>query len=184
MALIDETDDSLMRRVRSGERSSLSILLRRFAGPVMTFIHRSGVPAQNREEVFQEVFLAVWTHRRKFRLTGRFRPWLFGITANKCRAARRQRRSSVELPDDDPRWTGVGAAPVDDLIQGETSELVAAAVAKLPPRQREVIVMRVWNGMSYADIAAAINRTESTVRTNMSAGLTALRNFLEPRMRS
>ena len=96
-------------------------------------------------------------------------------------ALRRQRRT--ESLDSDSRWTGVGAAPIDHAIQTETAEIVEAGIARLPLKQREVVVMRLWNNMSYSGIAAALGTSESTVRTNMSVGLSALREFLEPRLR-
>ena len=182
MSLADESDESLMRRVRLGEREPMSVLVRRFANQLLTFIRRLGVRPQAADEVFQEVFLAVWTHRRSYQLKRNFKPWLLGIATNKCRAAVRRSRRTVSI-DSSPRWTGVGAAPVDDLIQTETLQLVELGVSRLPMKQREVVVMRMWNNMSYAEIAAALNRSESTIRTNMSFGLKILREFLEPRLR-
>ena len=178
MALVDESSEALMGRVHFGEREPLSILLRRFANPLLTLIRRLGVNVQQSEEVF----LAVWTHRKNYDRRRTFRSWLFGIAANKCKISLRQSRTSQPL-DQDVRWTGVGAAPVEGLIQSEISELVAKAVSQLPLRQREVVVMRLWNDMSYSEIATALDRSESTIRTNMFVGLESLRKFLEPRMR-
>ena len=182
MSLAGESDEMLMGRICTGEREPLSVLLRRFADPLLTFIHRLGVSSQQCEEVFQEVFLAVWTHRQRYDRSRPFKSWFFGIAANKCKASLRHTRPSEQL-DHDPRWTGFGAAPDERMISRETAELVAEAVSQLPIRQREVVVMRLWNDMSYAEIAAALDRSESTIRTNMSFGLESLRKFLEPRMR-
>jgi RNA polymerase sigma-70 factor (ECF subfamily) len=55
-------------------------------------------------------------------------------------------------------------------------------VAQLPAQQRAVVVLRVWDGLSYAEIAEAVGRTEATVRSHMHHGLTALRKYLEPRL--
>ena len=63
---MSHADESLMRRVRLGEQEHMSILIRRFANQLLTFIRRLGVRPQAADEVFQEVFLAVWVHRRRY----------------------------------------------------------------------------------------------------------------------
>ncbi len=60
---------------------------------------------------------------------------------------------------------------------------VANAVARLPQQQRAVLVLRIWNGLSYAEIAQVIDRSEGTVRSHMFHALSTIRKYLEPRMR-
>ena len=66
----------------------------------------------------------------------------------------------------------------------ETAAIVQAAVARLPEQQRMVVALRVWNGLPYLEIANILERTESTVRSEMFHALASLRKFLEPRLRS
>jgi RNA polymerase sigma factor (sigma-70 family) len=61
--------------------------------------------------------------------------------------------------------------------------MVTQAVATLPPKQRAVLVLRLWNGMEYAEIAQALQRTEATIRSQMFYALAGMRRYLEPRMR-
>ena len=68
------------------------------------------------------------------------------------------------------------------LVATEAAALVSAAVTRLPPQQRAVVVLRVWEGMSYAEIAEALGRSEGTVRSHMHHALAALREYLEPRL--
>jgi RNA polymerase sigma-70 factor, ECF subfamily len=179
---MSHADESLMRRVRLGEQEHMSILIRRFANQLLTFIRRLGVRPQAADEVFQEVFLAVWVHRRRYQPERNFKPWLLGIATNKCRHALRGQRV-LEPIDNHPQWTQVGTTPVDHLIQTQTAQIVEIGISRLPLKQREVVVMRLWNDMSYAEIAWALNSSESSVRSNMSFGLSALREYLEPKLR-
>lgn len=174
-----------MQRVCSGERDAMSVLVRRLADQLITFLRRLGLNPTTAEETFQEVFFAVWKHRRRYLPSRRFKPWVLGIAANKGREALR-RRPPERLQDDDPRWTGAkaGSEPVELLIQSETNRIVETGIARLPVKQREVVVMRLFNDMPYEEIALALNRSESTVRTHMSLGLTALREYLEPRLQT
>ena len=89
------SDEWLMQEVARGRREHVATLLRRYANPLLTFIRRMIGDRHRAEELFQEVFLAVWTHRKTYEYPRRFRPWLFGIAINKCRA---DFRKPVPLP--------------------------------------------------------------------------------------
>jgi RNA polymerase sigma-70 factor, ECF subfamily len=177
-------DEELMRRVAEGNREAMSPLLRRYASSLLTFIQRMTGNQHRAEELFQEAFLVVWRDRRRYVYPRPFRPWLFGIAANKCRA---EFRKLQDMPETMPDWPelslGREPSPVEAAISTETAAMVAQAVATLPPKQRAVLVMRVWSGMEYGEIAAALERTEATIRSLMFHALAALRRNLEPRMR-
>ena len=97
------------------------------------------------EELFQEVFLAVWVKRRQYQHPRPFKPWLYAIAVNKCRAAFRLRPAwSAPLTDDGP--AADDASPADALVAAETADLVVRAVARLPEQQRAVVTLRVWRG--------------------------------------
>jgi RNA polymerase sigma-70 factor (ECF subfamily) len=104
---------------------------------------------------------------------------------NKCRADfRRRNPPSVELDEHaDLVPVTAGRTPAEAAIAAETATLVAAAVAELPPGQRSVLVMRIWNGLSYAEIAEAMDVAQPTVRSHMYHALTAVRKYLEPRLK-
>ncbi|MHC4178702.1 MAG: RNA polymerase sigma factor [Planctomycetota bacterium] len=178
-------DERLMQQVARGNRTHLGTLVRRYANPLLTFIQRMVGDRHRSEELFQEVFLAVWNGRRRYQYPRPFRAWLFGIAANKCRAAFR-RPTPLPVVLDDPHCVLAvtsDPSPVEAAIASETATLVATAVAALPPGQRTVVVLRIWNGLSYHEIAEIVERTESTVRSQMFHALAGLRRFLEPRLR-
>jgi RNA polymerase sigma-70 factor (ECF subfamily) len=134
------------------------------------------------EDLFQEVFLAVWAKRHQYQFPRPFKAWLYAIAVNKCHAHARGRRDRFDSPLDDGLAAASGLSPADTLIATETAALVCAAVAQLPPQQRAVLVLRVWNGLSYSEIADAVGRTETTVRSHMFHGLASLRKHLEPHL--
>jgi len=177
-------DERLMGLAAGGSRDAMNVLLRRYATPLLTFIQRMIGDAHRAEELFQEVFLVVWKRRLDYQYPRPFRSWLLGIAANHCRAELRRRLPLPMVVDDD--WEPVRATseptPVEAAIASEQATLVAQAVADLPPGQRTVLVMRIWNGLSYAEIAEAVGRTEATVRSHMFHGLAAVRKYLEPRL--
>jgi RNA polymerase sigma-70 factor (ECF subfamily) len=178
-------DEWLMADAARGCRESMNALVCRYAGPLLTFIQRMIGDRHRAEELLQEVFLATWVQRRKY-LAGRpFRAWLFGIAANKCRAAfRRPALATVDCGDDSPGAAVAGGpTPVEAAIAAETAAVVGAAVAELPPGQRTILVLRVYNGLAYEEIARIVGRTEATVRSQMCHALRAVRRRLERRLR-
>ena len=181
----EESDERLMLRVAFDRPEAMNALLRRYASPLLTFIQRLTGDRHRAEDLVQEAFLAVWVWRRRYRYPRPFRPWLFGIVINKCQAEFRRQGHAPTLLDDCPAVSAVAAdpAPAEMAVTSETATLVAAALSRLPPRRRMVVVMRIWNGLSYAEIAEAVDGNEATVRSHMFHALAAIRKYLEPRMK-
>jgi RNA polymerase sigma-70 factor (ECF subfamily) len=181
-----ERDEWLMAQVALGRREHLEPLIRRYAGPLLTFIRRMLGDLHRSEELFQEVFLAVWAKRKQYQFPRPFKAWLFGIALNKCRGTFRSRSIPTVVPLEDDTSTIPSdrePSPAEKMVATETAALVSSAVTRLPPQQRAVIVLRIWDGLSYAQIAEVVGRTEGTVRANMHHGLAAMRKYLEPRLR-
>ena len=178
-------DEWLMAEVAGGKRQHLEALIRRYANPLLTFIRRMVGDQHHSEELFQEVFLAVWVKRRQYQFPRPFKAWLYAIAVNKCRASFRGRALPAFFGKEEDLAHPPATAeplPVEKMVATETAALVASAVELLPPQQRAVVVLRVWDGLSYAQIAEIVGRSEGTVRSNMHHGLAAMRKFLEPRL--
>ena len=185
MDLQQQSDERLMQLVANDQREPLTLLLRRHANSVLTFLVRMLGDRARGEELFQDVFLAVWTGRQTYRFPRPFRPWLFGIAANHCRNERR-RRERLPVSVDPLMLEASGEStdsPVDGAIATETRLLVEDAVATLPAQQRTVVVLRVWSGCSFAEIAESIGCSEVTARSHLCLALGALRKHLEPKLR-
>src|SRR5262245_59989022 len=177
-----ERDEYLMAQVAFGQGDLLEVLVRRHATGLLTFITRMIGDGHRAEELFQEVFLAVWLKRRQYEYPRPFRPWLYAIALNRCRADFRLRAPALiplsALPQTDP--ADVDSSPDEQAIAQETAELVSRAVLRLPPQQRSVVVLRIWQGLPYARIAEMVGCTEGTVRSHMHHALTALHATLQP----
>jgi RNA polymerase sigma-70 factor (ECF subfamily) len=177
----DDPDARLMRQVAGGDRRAMHTLVRRFGSPLLTFIRRMTGDHHLAEELFQEVFLTVWLKRHQYKPPLPVRPWLFKIALNKCRAHWRRARpvfvSAVGAEGASPvdGHASADSGPFDTAVAVETAAIVEAAVLRLPTQQRAVVAMRVWEGMSYAQIAQAVERSENTVRSNMHHALKSLR---------
>lgn len=177
----EERDEWLMAQVALGQREALEPLVRRYVGPLVGFIRRLVRDPHQAEDLFQDVFVAVWEKRRTYQFPRPFKPWLYMIALNKCRAVFRAPTRPTQLPElDAAALVADPATPGDVVVAAETTQLVARLIQQLPPQQRLVVALRIWEDLSYAEIARMVGRTEATVRSNMHHGLAALRQALEP----
>src|SRR5947209_12323317 len=123
-----ERDEWLMAQVALGKRDCLEPLIRRYASPLLTFIRRMVGDQHHSEELFQEVFLAVWIKRRQYQFPRSFKAWLYAIAVNKCRASFRGHAlpeflaAAGDLPM--PPATRE-PSPMDKMVSTETAALVA-----------------------------------------------------------
>ncbi len=178
-----ERDEALMARVAQGQSHALEPLVYRHADALLTFIRRMVLDHHRSEELFQDVFLTVWTKRRTYTFPRPFKPWLYAIALNRCRAFFRSRSAhGFEGNGDGAEPADGQVAPPERVIADETDRQVLAAVHELPPQQRAVVLLRVWDDLAYRDIAEAVGCTEGTVRSHMHHGLLALRRALGPRL--
>ncbi len=180
-----DRDRWLMSQVADGQADALEPLLRRHANSLLTFIRRMIGDHHRSEDLFQEVFVAVWKNRGRYHRELPFRPWLFAIALNACRAEYRRRKpyaswgdadcTTLEDPDTDP--------PADAALSAERATLVLDALDRLPLRQRSVVALRIWSGLSFLEIAGVMECSEGTARAHMHQALAALREHLEPSFR-
>jgi RNA polymerase sigma-70 factor (ECF subfamily) len=174
-----ERDEFLMSKVAEGRGELLEWLVRRHAAGLLTFLARMTGDHHRAEELFQEVFLAVWLKRRQYQYPRPFRPWLYAIALNRCRADHRSKKPSpLSLGED--ASADADATPAEMAVNAETAAQVSKAVTRLPEQQRAVVVLRVWQGLPYAKIARIVGCAEGTVRSHMHHALAALREDLAP----
>jgi RNA polymerase sigma-70 factor (ECF subfamily) len=130
---------------------------------------------ESAEEVVQEAMVRVARGWRSFRGEAKFQTWLFRIVINAWRDRHRGRERGEEIAEVEDRR---GGGPVGEAVGRELGEAVAHAVGALPPRQREVVVMIVYEQMGIAEVAGVLGVTEQNVRTNLHFGRERLREKL------
>jgi RNA polymerase sigma-70 factor (ECF subfamily) len=130
------------------------------------------------EDIAQEVFV------QAFRALGRYDParaslatWLRAITVNRCRNARRGRRPVQVSWDAAAEYAALAVDPGPDADLRQT---LWAALDRLTEKQRTAVVLRYFEGLTFAEIAATLNVPPGTVASRMADALAALRHHLEP----
>jgi RNA polymerase sigma-70 factor (ECF subfamily) len=131
------------------------------------------------EDVLQEALVRVARSWKSFRKEAEFRTWLYRIVINVFRDwVTRKRLPDAPLPDDpaDPR----GTDPALEAQTSELGELIAARVSGLPPRQREVMVLTAFEGLSPKETAELLGMTQANVHSALAVARDRLRRELAP----
>lgn len=170
------SDERLMTLTAGGDQQAFQALVRRMGSAILTVTTRMLCDDAAAEEAFVDVVAKMWMGRQTYQGDRPVRPWVMAIAANACREQlRRARRlqGAWDRPITPP-------APLPDagMADDESSALLRAALLKLPDKQRDTLVLRLWGGLDYQHIAEALNVYESTARSNMHHALAALRGLL------
>lgn len=166
------TSDELLPRIAAGDAAAFTALFRRWRGPVYRFaLHMTGCPAAA-DDVTQEVFLAVMREAGRYEV-GRSSEiaWLCGIARNCARRRLERQRPLVSVggPDEESQVDVPVRSPdaLDGLIRTERLDALRRAIASLPVRYREVVVLCDLQELSYADASAALDCAIGTVRSRL-----------------
>jgi RNA polymerase sigma-70 factor (ECF subfamily) len=138
-------------------------------------IRLTGDP-EEAEEVVQEALVRVARSWKSFRGEARFRTWLFRIVVNAFRDRVRARPGTERLDDDVPDRQL--ADPATEAAAAELGRLVAARVSALPPRQREVVILTCYEGLSPREVAHVLEISQANVHATLHVARQRLRREL------
>ena len=163
-----DPDGELMSRAGEGDRSAWKALYVRHRDLVFRTALRFLADEPAARDVTQDVFVSVFAHARSYRPTGSFLSYLRRVTVNRCINARASAHAARRHPSSEDVLREVvdhSPGPEARLEQKETAAAVRAAVAALPPRQRMAVILSRFDGLSYEEIAAALECSISSVES-------------------
>lgn len=167
-------DDALLLLAAAGREDAFRTLVRRYEAKVRGHCRSLLGDAALADEAAQETFLKLWMVRETYRPDGRFRELLFTIAGNTCRSLGRKRA----VRDLFLRATGRAEETTSDASDThaatEREVLVRRAIARLPAKFREPLLLRFVEELGYDEIARVIGRTPSAARSRIHYGLQAL----------
>lgn len=159
-------DYSLVEAFQAGDESAATILVRRHSAALARFVYGLGAPSADVDDLLQEAFFRAFRSIGSFRGEASFRGWLFRIAANAARDHhRRGRRRGVVLNIEDRELADV-ADPVGEAEASDAEGRLSAALSHLPPKQRDVFLLRAQQGMPYEEIAQTLGTTPGAARVH------------------
>jgi RNA polymerase sigma-70 factor (ECF subfamily) len=173
-----EPDVRLMLAFRSGDAAAFDALFHRWSGPLLRYLERMLRDSGSAEELVQEVFLRVHGARERYAPEARFSTWLYRIATNLARnELRRPRHRSPHRSRDEEG----GPILVSDQAHPETvvdARRRAARVEReldlLPEKQRAALCLTAVEGLTYAEVAEALEVSEQAVKALVHRGRSAL----------
>ncbi len=171
MTMDDASDAELVKRFKSGDIHAFDAIVQRFQDRVFRLASVWLHDEQSAADVTQEVFVRGFKGLRKFRFRSEPFTWLYRVTRNVCREFNRTQRGEA-LVDEPPDTSSVPEGQVASL---DSARRVRDLVAKLPPRQREVVMLRIFEDLSVRETAGAMGCREGTVKALLHKATKALR---------
>ena len=179
------TEKELVRAAQRGDDSAFEELVRTYEKRVYHLALRMCGNVDDAYEVAQEAFLSAWKGMRFFRGDSSFSTWLYRLTSNAAiDFLRRQRRQGgsdgVSLDDEDTFLEVADPAPSPHQ-QAERLELrdaLAPGLSALSPEHRQVLLLRELQGLTYEEIAAALELDLGTVKSRIARAREKLRKYL------
>jgi RNA polymerase sigma-70 factor (ECF subfamily) len=188
--LSELTDEQLIGRVAEGDTQAFDAVFERYHNQIYNFIKRQVADRESIEDLVQEIFLRVFKSARNFDVTKKFSSWLYKIALNEIKRywKRSAARQTYSLNDPLGDESGDGEridnlederASVAELAEGELfSRDLKTLIDRLPEKQRIVVILKVYQELTFEEIAEICECPLSTVLSRMRYAVTKLRRWL------
>ncbi|MCH6555729.1 MAG: sigma-70 family RNA polymerase sigma factor [Chloroflexi bacterium] len=184
-------DEELMQRLLHKDKRAFEAIFDRYGDLVYSTSLRVLRDAHLAQDVSQEIFVRLWRKPESYVAErGRFLTWLISVTRNRAvdeiRSRGRRLRHETASPEEQEREipAGEGNDPALNAQLAEQARTVRAALAELPPEQRQVIELAYFGGLTQQEISDRLEQPLGTVKTRIRLGMQKLRAALAPEMRS
>ena len=182
---VENTDAILIERLRAGDSSAATELVRRYSTPLYNFSYRFTGNREEAQEIAQEALLKALKNMDRFNPRYKFSSWVYRICRNLAIDRKRRKRPSSELNEEitpdpghvDPNGGGT-RSPEFGAMRSEESVLLHKALETLGEKYREIIVLYHFSGLSYADIAETLEIPQGTVMNRLFRARNKLREAM------
>ncbi len=159
--MVKVRDELLVGAARAGDVDAFEALVRRYQLPMYRLALRMLASEADAEDATQEAFVLAWQNVARFRGESAYSTWLYRIVTNHCLNVRASRRPSEPL--EDPMLVE-GGDPIEVAERRQRFSAISQTVRALPGEQRAALVLREFEGLSYAEIAHVLGITVATVK--------------------
>jgi RNA polymerase sigma-70 factor (ECF subfamily) len=162
-----EEETAWIQRALAGDQGAFACLVEAYQTAVYNLAYRMLGNAVEAEDAAQETFLKAYTRLNTYDPARKFSSWLLAIASYHCIDLLRRRRFALSL-DELPRWRWPASSsgrPEETAIRGEERDEVRQLLDQLPSHYRAAVVLHYWYDLSYQEIAEAMGKTESAVKS-------------------
>ncbi|MBL7858739.1 MAG: sigma-70 family RNA polymerase sigma factor [Cyclobacteriaceae bacterium] len=183
--------DTLISRAMQGDQHAQGKLVQLWYKRIYNYAFKFFLDHDLAMEASQKTFISMCKNVGGLQDAARFKSWLYTIAVNYCREEARKKKVSRSLSfevvwnheaEESPKWESSSQRydnPERQLQQAELSDMLHEALLELNAEQREVVIMKEYEGLKFREIAEVLNISENTVKSRMYYGLDGLRKILE-----
>lgn len=182
-----QDEQAVINSAKNGNHQAFNQLVLEYQEQALMLAYRLLRNRQDAEDIVQNAFIKVWEELESFRGESKFSSWLYRIVYNlslnklKSRSLRYFLRIANEYDEEETDTIDVADPnenPEQIFIQKERKERLEKAIKKLPAKQRSILIMRLEQGLSNAEIAEITAKSEGSVKANLSFALAKLKKIL------
>jgi len=189
---LTSVEAEFIERLQAGDAKAFDTLVTRYSGDIYSLLFRLTEDAEEAGDLTQETFISVFKAIKKFRGEADLKTWLFRIAINQSRNRfrwwkrhRREKTVSLDAPSGDSEtpihetMSGNFANPEEKILRREREQFLSRALRDLPEVFREAVVLCDIEGLSYEEIASALEINIGTVKSRIARGREELRRKLK-----
>ena len=186
MITIDEI--KCVKKAARGDASAFESLVMHYQGQIYRLCFRMTGNSEDAQDMTQEAFLKAWKNLSTFQFDSAFSTWLYRLASNCCldllRSMKRKPTVSLTAETEDEEGEIIDVAddapsPEEEAIVSQERDDLRKALALLDDEQRQILILRVVNDLSYTEIAEVLNIKEGTVKSRLSRARDNLRKKLD-----
>jgi RNA polymerase sigma-70 factor (ECF subfamily) len=178
---LDPADSALLARMSGGDEGALATLYDRWSDRVHSLAVHMLRDARDAEDIVEETFWQAWRSAARYDAArGNVSTWLLTICRSRAldRLRSRRRRPEELTLDEAPAAAAPQPGAIDAMVTSETGRIVRAALAELPPEQRQTLELAYFRGLSQSEIAEKTGQPLGTIKTRVRLAMARLREKL------
>ncbi|HFE63037.1 RNA polymerase subunit sigma-24 [candidate division KSB1 bacterium 4484_188] len=180
------TDEQLIARFQQGDVQAFDILVRRYKDQLLNYIFRFVGNRSDAEDIVQETFLRVYKNKHYYKEIAKFSTWVYTIAGNLAKTELRRRKrhkifsvSNFVNEDRDFDIPDTDHSPERKVDGTLKEDIIQKAIDKLPPKFKEVIILRDVQGFAYEEISQILSIPLGTVKSRVNRGRLKLQEDLK-----
>lgn len=170
--------EKIIARARRGDADAFEQLVVAYRDQVFRLALRMCGSEADADEVAQEAFLSAWKALPNFRGKSQFSTWLYQLTTHAAIDLMRREKRQIAADITEVSAADPAPSPQQQAEQSEQREIVRDAILQLAPEQREVVVLRFMEELSYEEIGAVLKLPSGTVKSRLNRAKAQLKEIL------
>ena len=168
-------DRDLITKARTGDVESYNLLISRWDRRIFNYLLRLVKDREDARDLAQDVFLKAYQNLNKLEDPSRFSPWLYRIAHNEAYSLLRKNRPETEMGEERAQ-----SVPGRRMLPIEVGLAVSTAMARLTEDQRETVVLKIYEGFKFEEMAEILACPVSTIKSRLYTALDLLKESLAP----